>query len=160
MFLSSHPSIITSRHALFHSPDMDFQIVLLCEAPRARIVGTNVRLFAGMRSNVDGELSGSFEGFVALVAGLRNFHLWLWAAFLLLLRHFFDVSITVSMACNGNTKFSVRTAMNAPTNRRVTAIPFRRLWLFLGSLIDLLQIWVGIGVGLIVTRTIALVKQA
>lgn len=113
-----------------------------------------------MRSNVDGELSGRFEGFVALVAGLRNFSLWLWAAFFLLLRHFFDVSITVSMTCNGNIQFSVCTAMNIPTKRRVAAIPFRRLWLFLGSLVDLLQIWVGIGVGLIVTRTIALVEQA
>lgn len=74
---------------------MNFKIVFLCKTSRARIVRANVRFFAGMCANVNGKLGSCFECFVAFIAGLRNFLLWLWSAFLLLLRHFFDVSITV-----------------------------------------------------------------
>lgn len=72
-------------------PHMNSQVMLLGESPRAE--GTDERPFAGVRPDVEMELCGAFERFVAFVAGLGDLLLWLRTTFLAFLGQLAFVSI-------------------------------------------------------------------
>lgn len=156
-------------------PNMNFQIMFLCKAPGARIIRANVGLFSGMCANVNCKLCSCFECLVAFIASLWHFHLWLWTAFFLLLRLFLYVAITISanfkmrLVSIANCLPQLVVAYRIPlcefqllTSEIILSIqiPLRCLGLFLFNLIRLLQVWIRICVGVIVARTVALVKQS